>query len=760
MNSSTNLDPIIRKVDSYVTALSGEESLITIDSTSGTAIEKNFFVRLGGNYQDYLVANNKNPSRKAGGKSSYYVRDAQTERTLAIDIAFDASCPEGQEARVAEALHGTQTPGNVLASLLQRWVHEFIPSGDEGKFIDSYDAVKDQLKSHIAARAQAQTGLELKPVVSLTRHSSVAREIVVGPIEIGIRLHLYPKEQKMTVEAGLELDTDNYVKAFVFREGQESAEELFKRRLKEYFFQSVTLDQFTRDLQYPSFTQPILASLSTTLKQVGRRVRFINMSTTVGDNDPPPPELVRVTYNYQHFIHGRTQAVVVQNTVQLYSEDSVTFRASNVANLETWVKDNLDVVLRRNLIGKTYVDLLLRFAPVVQEIKREMSVRAASIGYRLDHLLSIPSLTEIDLKKPFIIEAEDTFETKLDGFEVQLKFTIKLRIPKLESVEKYINPGTDVKEAIKEMVLSEARQCLRDVHPERFYLYFNHPNEPASALVGDDRLAVKDLLSKRIEKSLNAEFKAEILDLTPRVGRSDLTERYHNLCNVIRPFRVSIESSDPQATESLALTGNFVLRGVHSDSAGWNRFSVLRLDLDGLQEQLETHLKAELKTFYQSGFMYQNRMGRQQVFSVVKNHAGIFMREEFGLIIHLTNLDRNTTLAEENQRRLLIDLENNKLAALVDQSEHLVDRLKELRRQRVQLLSVSPNDKETLRELDESIEVLNAELKSISNARFGHHRLAATLENQVPDELPPANQQEQVTPASELESASKGELTR
>jgi hypothetical protein len=759
MNNMANLDPIIRKVDGRATAQSGEEALITIDSDSGAAIQKTFLVRVGGNYQDYLVANNKNPTRKASGKSSYFVRDAQTERTLAIDIAFDASCPEGQEAKVAGALHGMQAPGTVLAGLLQRWLHEFIPSGDEGKFINTYDLARQQLEGHIAARAQSQTGLELRPIVSLTRQSSVAREIVVGPIEIGIRLHLYPKEQKMTVEAGLELDTDNYVKAFVFREGQESAEELFKRKLKEYFFQNISFDQFTRDLQYPRFSQPILASLSTALKEVGRRVRFINMSTTDGSNVPPPRELVPVTYNYQYLIHGRTQPVVIQNTVQLYCEDSVAFLASGVTNLETWVRDSLDVVLRRHLIGNSYVDLLLRFGPVVQEIKREMSVRAASIGYRVDHLVSIPSLTEIDLTKPFLIEAEDTFETKLDGFEVQLKFTIKLRIPKLESVEKYINPGTSVKDAIKEMVLNEARLCLREVHPERFYLYFNHPNEAASADAGDDRLAVKDLLAKKIGDGLRREFKPEILDFTQRVGRSDLTERYHNLCNVVRPFRVSIESPDPQATESLALTGNFVLRGVHPDSAGWNRFSVLRLDLDGLQDQLETHLRAELKTFYQSGFMFQNRMGRQQVFSVVKNYAGMFMREEFGLIIHLTNLDRNTTLAEENQRRLLIDLENNKLAALVDQSEHLVDRLKELRRQRVQLLSVSPNDKETLRELDESIEVLDAELKTISTARFGQHRLAAALDAQVPDELPPANHEEQVTSPSELESASKGQLT-
>jgi hypothetical protein len=758
MNSTVNLDPIIRKADGPGTTPSSDELLITIDSASGKAIEKTLFVRVGGRYQDYLVANKTNPTRTAGGKLSYYVRDAQQQRTLAIDISFQVSCPKRQESKVAEALHGVRTPAGVFMELLERWVCEFIPLGDEGNFIDAYDAAKGKLERHLIDRAHKQTGLELSPVVTLSRQGSVPTEIVVGPIEIGIRLHLYPQEQKMTVEAGLELDDQNYVHAFVFREGQESAEELFKRKLKEYFFENVTIDQFSRELRYPSFTQPIRAAVSAPLKHVGRGVRFISMSTSEGII-PPPPELVLVNYNYKHFIHGRTQPVTIQNTVQLYSQDSVSFHASNVGNLETWVKNDLDVVLRRHLIGQTYVDLLLRFEPVIEKITRDMGQRARAIGYRLDHLLSIPDLTEKDLKKPFDIDAEDTFETRLEGFEVQLKFSLRLRIPKLESVEeKYLNPGTDVKEAIKRTVLNEARQCLRDVPPERFYLYFNRPNEAANANAGDERLPVKELLSNRIKKSLTAEFKAEILELSPRVGRSDLTERHRSLCNVIKPFRVSIESPDPQATESLTLTGNFVLRGVFSDLPGWQRFSVLQLDLDGLKDQLETHLRAELKTFYQSGFMFQNRRGHQQVFNLVKNYAGIYMREEFGLIIHLTNLDRNTTLAEESQRRLIIDFETNKIAALVDQSKHLVDRLKELRRQRIKLLSVSPIDKETMREIDESIEVLEAELESVSVSRFGQHRLSATSEAQFPDELPPVNE-EPATFSPTLEPTSKGQLT-
>jgi serine/threonine protein kinase len=350
-----------------------------------------------------------------------------------------------------------------------------------------------------------------------------------------------------------------------------------------------------------------------------------------------PREFVVVTFTYQHSIPGRAQPVVIHITVQLYCDNPVAFLASGVGDLEAWVKDALNVILKRHLIGKTYVDLLLRFAPLEQNIKRELSARAADVGYKVDPLVSIPHLKEFDLVNPFDLSFDGTFDIKLDNFEVQLKFDLKLCVPNLQTVEKYLNREADVKEEIKGVVLSEARQILRNIHPERFYLYFNHPNEEATE--PGERQAVKELLDEKIAERLRQDFGAEILGQTTRVGRTDLTERYNQLCFVIREFSVSIEPHDPQGTESLVLTGNFEVRGIYSDSNGWQRFSSMRLDLDGLQTQLQNHLKSELKTYYQSGFIFQNRVARREVFKVVESYATQYMRREFGLIVHLTNLD-------------------------------------------------------------------------------------------------------------------------
>jgi|ERR1051326_4074462 hypothetical protein len=757
MKSTINLDPIIRKVNDQTPTVAGEEIIVTIDLSTRKAIEKTFLVRWLGNFQDFLVANSLNPMRTAGGTlSKYFVRDTEQDRTLALDVTVAVSCPPGNETRVAEALCSEGTPSQVFTNMLERWIREFIPMGDEAQFIDTYDSARHQLEKHLVIRADQQTGLELRAKVTLSAEGEVPREIVVGPIEIGVRLQDYQGEQKVTVEAGLALDPEYYVNAFVFQEKRDSAEETFKRCLREYFTQQVTLDQFNHQIQYPYLKALLQQALSTALRPVGRRLSFINFSNQDRDGSR---EFVPVTYLYKHVIPGRAEPVDINNTVQLYCENSAIFKASGIADLEAWTKSSLEIVLRRHLIGKTYVDLLLRFAELEQLIKRELSARAAVVGYKVDHLVSLPKLKEIELKDAFTLDLDDTFETELDGFEVQLKFSIKLRIPNLQAIEKYLNWGRDVKEAIKDVVHNEARQCLRSVHPERFYLYFNHAIESSSQDLSDDgRMAVKDLLTKRITDSLVAKFRAEISYVLPRVGSTKLTERYNNLCYVIRQFRVSIETPDPHGTESLVLTGNFELRGVYSDSAGWQRFSALRLDLDGLQAQLETHLKAELKTFYQSSFMFQNSIGREQVFKLVRTYAGNYMRQEFGLIIHLTNLDRNATEVEGHQRQFLIELENDKLAALTEQSQRIVDNLKLLRTKRLNILSVFPIDKETLEETDESIKLLEAELEAVTMIRYGDHRVGHRLEQQIPDELPQLDETVHVAIQPEAQPAYKREL--
>ncbi|HKU76907.1 MAG TPA: hypothetical protein VJR02_23555 [Pyrinomonadaceae bacterium] len=756
-----NLDPIIRVAGDSSGVVVGEQKLVTIDLNTGRAIEKGFFVRLAGNYQDYIVTNDRNPLHTVNAKvPSYYVRDSQNNRTLSIDIAITAvKCPPGSESKVAESLHGQQTPGQIFEGLLIRWLGEFIVPGDEWRFIESFNVARQRLETHIENRAATQTGLELTVKITFSGEATVPDEIVVGPIEIGVRLHGYTEEQKLTVEAGLGLDPDDKVRAFVFDERLDSAEELFKRTLKEYFFQNVTFSQFTYELHYPSFKQQLLQALSPALRKIGRTVRFINFSTRPDGIDEHPREFVPVKYEHKFFIPGRPQPVIIQNTVQLYCADSVAFKASKITDLEGWVKETLNVSLSRHLIGKKYVDLLLRFAEVEQYVKADVTTATAGIGYRVDHLVSAPNLEkEKDgLTNPFPLETGGSFETSIEKFKVELKFSIRLCIPELDSIEKYLNPGTDVKEAIKQNVLGETAFWLRKIHPERFYLYFQGPNEAASDTAGEDELLpVKELVRKKIQESLKKEFNARILDLSVWLGRSDLTDRYHDLCFVIRDFRIEIKSPDPQATEDLTLTGNFELLGVHPDVNSWRRFSVLQLDLDGLSRQLETHLKAELKNYYQSRLMYQNHLAREQVFKVVKRYAETYMHEEFGLKIHLTNLDRNTTKVEEDHRKFLVGLEEKKLRAEADQCQLLVNRINELKKRRVQELSVYPVDQATLKEVNENIKLLEKELEDLRAPRFRNHLLATSLADQLPDDLP--TEDSQTSRQAELQPGAKAQL--
>jgi hypothetical protein len=170
-------------------------------------------------------------------------------------------------------------------------------------------------------------------------------------------------------------------------------------------------------------------------------------------------------------------------------------------------------------------------------------------------------------------------------------------------------------------------------------------------------------------------------------------------------------------------------------------------------------LKSELKTYYQSEFMFQNQVARRQVFELVRNYATTYMYREFGLIVHLTNLDRNTTEAESGQRELINDIEKKRLNAAREQGEDLVNKIKALKRRRTNLLSVDPDDEEGLETINNNIRLLEEELDSITSPRFGQHHLAAALESQRPDEVPREGEANHVSVQYELDSEAKGQLT-
>ena len=74
------------------------------------------------------------------------------------------------------------------------------------------------------------------------------------------------------------------------------------------------------------------------------------------------------------------------------------------------------------------------------------------------------------------------------------------------------------------------------------------------------------------------------------------------------------------------------------------------------------------------------------------------------------------------------------------------------------MLLSTVSDEEGLREVEEQIQKLEAELESIAS-RLRPHRLATESERQVPDQLPPLPEEELHVPHAEFAPESKGQLT-
>ena len=134
------------------------------------------------------------------------------------------------------------------------------------------------------------------------------------------------------------------------------------------------------------------------------------------------------------------------------------------------------------------------------------------------------------------------------------------------------------------------------------------------------------------------------------------------------------------------------------------------------------------------------------------------MREEFGLRIHLTNLDRNTTAAEANHRQFLAELEDQKLESWTNQGRQLVQQLEQLRSKRTKELSIFPIDRRALKQIDENIKMIEEELSKIRELTLGQSHLASTFINEVPDEIPARPDQQQLNENAAIDAVPKALL--
>jgi hypothetical protein len=708
------LDTIIRKVTARTKLDSAAEKLIIIDCKQKKAVEKKPFF---GDVKYFLVSNTSEGQNVAEGEVPLFeIKDIEYERSVNMRIKYWASCSPGNEALLATALfHPEHPPVFMLNKLIRKWVDEFVMP-NTGEFITHYFERKADLKTRLASNALKEAGLNLQVKVTLEGEDRYFSPINITTGSFLIRVKDYDERQDLELTCELVVDEQRKIDALIRLKHSHRLREIVIAETQNYFAQHVSLEQFYTDLDQPQLLDALRQALNARLKLEGRRVGFLSPKSTAS-------EAVPTNFPFEFDVRVQVQEfptpITVNNKVLMIRQDVARYKAKGSPPLDAWAKDQLVNIIPDLMFYKKYIDLLLNFRPLEEQIKQTLGSEAEKIGYQVKQLVTVPNLPERTWLEPFPIEAKGTFETRLAKFYVKLSIYVVARIKSLEEekIKNYLNRQQDVPKLMEEEMLSITRQFLHTIDPERFYTRFSFTDEEKYP----QEQPVESELIKRVTERLETKFCAEVIDVIPKMEDTEVITRYRALLERASPF--TFEVTPFRGGEPVVFKGKFQVEAIDAD--GWYKFQSRKFTLEDIKADLEDYIQANLKTATTEELLYKGPHHLSELRRVIAEMAHNCIKEMYGLIISVGTFDRQHTRIElemneeiiERNRTAIRAAEQRRLAGMETETYGVQEKEKEIKAlidERTRLGADAPEDQ--ILELDERIkkerEVLKPDLIS------------------------------------------------
>jgi hypothetical protein len=624
---------------------------------------------------------------------------------IQIAISYKASCLENYEGKLAEALfdNGSHFPGAVLDKLIKAWVREESSSSLE-KFLTEYLQDNQKLAKSLREKAR-EVGLDLT-LRLLVVEEKLLQTIDLRPLDLPVHVKDYAAEQQLTLErVSIEVDDGNKVSAILNQAKSRLLEEQVLQAVKNYFSECVSFHEFSTALHMESFKAGLIKRLNEMLKPVGRRIRTVFLNNK---NAVQAQQTCLLTKKIACKVQKYPESIEIKNTVLFELNNLAKYRENSAPDLGKWLDAALNRVITDVLFDATYIDLLVNFQPKEKEIENRLREEARNIGYDIRQLIAIPDLEPIKWKENFSISPEGIFETSEAKVHVRLRIEITARINDLKQVEGYLNQRQDVPKLMEEVIIRRMRRYLHSVKPDRFYMRFYVTNL-------DEKVVEKELI-EQVHEELK-EFKVEVIDVIPKPLDTEFTNRLNELFK--RPSVIRIEATPLKGGESVIFQGRFSVDGVDEDS--WHKLQQREFSLEDIRKSLEQYIRSRFNTKTYEELLYKNREELDAIGMEVMKLANDCTKEEFGLAVSISVIDRERTNIENQTTNLHIArfqesikkerlfLEHGTQAA-IEENEATLNLLRKLREEREKVITEVGNEDE-LKELEGKIEKIKKRLQ-------------------------------------------------
>ncbi|GET41075.1 hypothetical protein [Microseira wollei] len=719
MSQANSLGKVIQEIDTKTRdqkakSLSYDEKIVIIDKKKWKVIPKKPL--LGGDIAFYLVCNTNDPANIAERQASpYYLTYFVTGEKLGIAITYWASCAAGNEEKVIESLCRGKTVGEALDKKIEKWIADFTKN-DAAGFLDNYDVQLAKLREYVKIKVKEDVGINIELKLAFEKEAKLESfPIPSFPMEVNVSD--CDDTLELQIQTELIVDPKNKVKA-IFNDVKDARKwpelvRLFKREVKSYLLQYITIDQFSYELK-DTVRDQLVTHLDSVLVNYGRKVGYLSLSSNAVAS---ARQLVPIKCNVECEVQKYSEPIYVETTILMLPLNTARYKPNEGLKLEEWVESELEKIIKPLMLKKKYIDVLCNFEDVAEEIKKQMQYEAKSIGYAVNQIVSIPYLEHLELKENFDIEVtEKHLATNDANVKVILSVSATAKIADFTKIQDYLKPKADIKKLVEDTIYRTTSQLLNNISPERYYMRFYHPGVDEKGR--QETASVEAELISAIKQELKAGFTADVSRITIHVHDTEIAKHFKKLYGKIGSFEVHV-SSLADIEEAVTFRGDFQIEGVETNS--WYTFQARQPEIEDISQSIERRLNSRLSTFTKDDLQYTNLEYLSLIENLINQWATDSVVEQFGLKIRISNLQRTRTQQElllAGEKQKVLDVQRQaRLKQLEAQSqihsttyEFKLRELNKLLARRENLLG-HEDDEDEIEALDQRIRTLTEELK-------------------------------------------------
>lgn len=640
------LDPVIRLVDNNPPAGSGQK-LVTIDAARRTVVPA---PRWFGSYRRYLVGN-ADDARYVGTGSVSGLQLRDIEHNVAVSAKYDVRCPSGNEDRVALALFDpSEAPAIVLQRHMGRWLSELSRGGIRA-FIDTVFANRKSIEAELAACAARDVGLDMNILLSLDAECTLNRIDVQD--EIAVTVSDFDDEtQQLEYKVGVEVNPDRKALAILQCARYDDIHRVVPETIERFIRDNVTMHAFGKQTSTAAVRQPLIRALNEALAEFGRKAGTLTLIPHVPPHEEYLQESIDVMTPLQHY----SRPVKITNKVQMHLVNLGCYAAAKAPPLKKWLKETLERVVPELLFESSYVDVILRLAPLEAKIKSVLAARAAGIGYELQQFITVHELAPNRWRDPFRVEVDGEFPTRRSDVAVKLRLVAVVYIPRLDDIENKLDLDQPVPVLMQQAIQEKVIQYLHGIGPERYYTEFDQAKQPGAP-------SVEKEIDAEIRKELQENFHCAIVSVAVKPLETDLMAHLKTLRQQISELEIEVPNLNaPQ--HPLVFRGKFRVDGVDDtmpNSDGWHRFQSRRVPLNEIRKHIEDHLRSKLHARQVDEIAFRTPKQQEVLTAYLCKAAQDYTRDQFGLVISLDSIIRDSTGDERNYFQIEADATDARL---------------------------------------------------------------------------------------------------